>query len=262
MYLPKHARVVTIGDGDLSFSRALLAHIPAEQLLATTYDDEHVLRDKYAINALDDLKKAGVATLHGIDITSGNSLAELQAFEADIVIFNHPLVPTQKSYSQYQKERDKSANLMNRNLLYHFLKHSFETILSISGLRLCYITTKSVKPYSHWHIETSLCHQQPFRYLGQEPFEVSLFKNYLVRNVDRDKCVKHEASDIYVYSDQADHSIQPRLTKFKYTADNHCPLCRKGPFENESDWALHCNTRIHKAQQQYSDAWFRHLSSL
>lgn len=262
MYLPNHARVITIGDGDMSFSRALLAHIPAEQLLATTYDTEQVLREKYANNALDDLRSAGVATQHGIDITSDNKLSKLSDFNADIVIFNHPLVPTQKSYSQYQKERDKTANLMNRNLLFHFLKHSFETILSKTGERLCYITTKSVKPYSHWHIETSLTHQQPFAFMGSESFDVSLFKNYLVRNVDRDKCVKHEASDIYVYSDQTDHQIKQRLTPFRYDAINHCPLCRKGPFENQSDWALHCNTRIHKAQQQYSDAWFRHLGTL
>jgi 25S rRNA (uracil2634-N3)-methyltransferase len=66
------------------------------------------------------------------------------------------LVPAQRSHTQTQKERDKSANLANRDLLYHFLKQSFKVLLNPEGERLCYITSKSVKPYSHWHIETSL----------------------------------------------------------------------------------------------------------
>lgn len=265
MFLPQGSRVITIGDGDLSFSRALLAHVSAENLIATTYDSESVLLNKYQRNALVDLHEAGVRTEHGLDITDLNTIPEdLKGF-ADIVIFNHPLVPTQKSYAQYQKERNKSANLFNRALLYAFLKHSFGYLLNPNGQRLCYITTKSVKPYSHWHIETSLTGHKSnshtrYSYLGSEPFDLSMFKNYQVRNVDRDKCVKHEASDVYVYSDNLSHKIKARLTEFKYDSPGYCPLCRKGPFANESDWELHQQTRIHKAQQAYHDDWLEHLA--
>ncbi|MUH72085.1 class I SAM-dependent methyltransferase [Psychrosphaera haliotis] len=280
MYLPKNCRVITVGDGDLSFSRALLAHVSPNNLIASTYDSESVLRNKYKHNALDDLLNAGVAVFHDIDITNLESVKQLPQEQADIVIFNHPLVPTQKTYAQYQKERNKTANLLNRNLLYHFIKHSFDVLLSSSGERLCYITTKSVKPYSHWHIETSLTplvltplvltplvtassdSKNSVEFLGSEAFNVSLFKNYLIRNVDRDKCVKHEASDIYVYSDNNEHNIKSRLTSFQYDQEGYCPLCRKGPFANQADWELHKNTRIHKAQWQYHLDWQQHKSDL
>ncbi len=261
MYLPKNCRVITIGDGDLSFSRALLSHITPEHLIATTYDSEEVLRAKYAQNALDDLLSAGVKVIHSVDITDVASVKNLPANFADIIIFNHPLVPTQRSYAQYQKERNNSANLMNRNLLYHFLKHSFDMLLKPNGERLCYITTKSVKPYSHWHIETSLTRNTPYQYLGNEAFALSLFKNYMVRNVDRDKCVKHEASDVYVYSDITKHSVIGRLSPFRFAEPNCCTMCRKGPFENNDDWELHQHSRIHKAQLAYHEAWLEKLKT-
>lgn len=262
MYLPKNCRVITIGDGDLSFSRALLAHVEPENLMASTYDTEDVLRDKYAQNALDDLRNAGVPVQHGIDVTNLQSVNALADHGADIVIFNHPLVPTHRSYAQYQKQRDKSSNLVNRDLLFHFLKHSFDLLLKPDGERLCYITTKSVKPYSHWHIETSLTINTQYYYLGNEPFQLSMFKNYMVRNVDRDKCVKHEASDVYVYSDRINHPVLERLSPFNFTADSCCKLCRKGPFATNDDWAVHQNTRIHKAQVQYHEAWLMHHQNL
>jgi 25S rRNA (uracil2634-N3)-methyltransferase len=95
MYLPKNCLVITIGDGDLSLSRALLAYVSHEGLIATTYDSEDVLRNKHTQNTLDDLV---------------NDLASIRSLPynfADIVIFNHPLVPRQRSHTQTQKERDK-----------------------------------------------------------------------------------------------------------------------------------------------------------
>lgn len=258
MYLPKNCRIITIGDGDLSFSRALLTHVSPENLIATTYDSEHVLREKYTQNALDDLLNAGVMVKHSVDITNLASINRLPHNFADIVIFNHPLVPMRRNHTRAQKERDKIANLANRDLLYQFLKQSFEVLLNPDGQRLCYITSKSVKPYSHWHIETSLTLNKPYHYVGNEAFNLSLFKNYMVRKVDRDKCVKLEASDVYVYSDNTLHPIKKRLTPFSFSGDNCCPLCRKGPFTTAYDWKNHQNTRLHKSQQQYHDEWLRH----
>ena len=260
MYLPKNGRVITIGDGDLSFSRALLAHLSHENIIATTYDSEDILRDKYTRNALDDLLNAGVRVEHSVDINDLASINRLPHNFADIVIFNHPLVPNRRSGTATQKERDKRANIANRDLLYHFLKQCFEVLLNPVGERLCYITSKSVKPYSHWHIETSLTLNQPYHHIGNEAFDLSLFKHYMVRRIDRDKCVKLEASDVHVYSDNTRHPIKKYLTPFNFTEDKGCPLCRKGPFTHANDWKNHQNTRLHKSQQQYHDAWSAHCN--
>jgi 25S rRNA (uracil2634-N3)-methyltransferase len=260
MYLPKNCRVITIGDGDLSFSRALLAHVSHENIIATSYDSEDELRDKYTLNALDDLLNAGVRVEHGVDVNDLASINRLPHNFADIVIFNHPLVPNRRSDTENQKERDKSANLANRDLLYHFLKQSFEVLLNPEGERLCYITSKSVRPYSNWHIETSLTLNQLYHHLGNEAFDLSLFKRYMVRKVDQDKCVKLEASDVHIYSDNTRHPIKKYLTPFNFTEDKCCPLCREGPFINANDWKNHQNTRLHKSQQQYHDVWTTHCN--
>lgn len=260
MYLPKNCRVITIGDGDLSFSRALLKHVPPNNLIATTYDSEDVLRDKYTRNALDDLLNSGVKVEHNIDVNNLTSVNRLPQNFADIVIFNHPLVPNQPSDVLPQNERKKRANLANRDLLYRFLQHSFAVLLNSEGQRLCYITSKSVKPYSDWHIETSLTLNRPYQFLGDQAFNLSLFKHYMVRKVDKDKYVKHEESKVYVYSDKNAHPINGYLTAFKFTEDNCCPLCRMGPFKHAVDGVNHHNTRLHKTQQQYHDLWSAHYN--
>jgi 25S rRNA (uracil2634-N3)-methyltransferase len=145
-------------------------------------------------------------------------------------------------------------------LPYHFLKQSFEVLLNPEGERLCYIASKSAKPYSHWHIETSLALNKPYHHLGNEAFNFSLFKNYMVRKVDRDKCVKLYASDVHIYSDNTLHPIKKYLTAFSFTEDKCCPLCRKGPFTNANNWKNHQNTRLHKSQQQYHDLWTGHCN--
>jgi 25S rRNA (uracil2634-N3)-methyltransferase len=117
-----------------------------------------------------------------------------------------------------------------------------------------------VKPYSHWHIETSLTLNTTYHYLGNETFNFSLFKHYMVRKVDRDKCVKLEASDVHIYSDNTLHPIKKYLTPFSFTGDKCCPLCRKGPFANANDWKKHQVTRLHKSQQQYHDMWTGHCN--
>jgi 25S rRNA (uracil2634-N3)-methyltransferase len=86
MYLPKNCRVITIGDGDLSFSRALLTHVSHEDLIATTYDSEDILRDKYTRNALDNLLNAGVMVEHSVDVNDLVSINRLPQNFADIVM--------------------------------------------------------------------------------------------------------------------------------------------------------------------------------
>lgn len=82
----------------------------------------------------------------------------------------------------------------------------------------------------------------------------------MVRKVDRGKCVKLDASDVYIYSDNTLHPIKKYLTPFNFTRDKCCPLCQKGPFTNANDWKNHQKTRLHKSQQQYHDVWSAHCN--
>lgn len=68
-------RVLLVGEGNLSFARALLrllgGHVPPGQLVATTFDSEAALHEKYAgVEAtLEELRAGGVLVAFGIDAT-------------------------------------------------------------------------------------------------------------------------------------------------------------------------------------------------
>ena len=51
MILDKQWRILTVGDGDLSFSYALNSQVPQGQVTASTYDSAQTIRDKYQQHA-------------------------------------------------------------------------------------------------------------------------------------------------------------------------------------------------------------------
>jgi len=56
MYLNPNWNILTVGDGDLSFSNALYNHIKPQKLVASTYDAAATLTEKYPDNALENDK--------------------------------------------------------------------------------------------------------------------------------------------------------------------------------------------------------------
>ena len=85
-------RVLTVGDGDLSYSVALARAFGSTiQLTATTLLSEAELLETYAASRviLDELNDRGVCVRHGIDATSLES-ASPPLGPQDHVLFNHP----------------------------------------------------------------------------------------------------------------------------------------------------------------------------
>ena len=84
-------RVLTVGDGDLSYSLGLSRCFGGQQLelTATTLASEAELRATYARAAanLDELRARGARVLGGVDATT---LRDLPRSSYDAVIFNHP----------------------------------------------------------------------------------------------------------------------------------------------------------------------------
>ncbi|KDO28995.1 hypothetical protein SPRG_20099 [Saprolegnia parasitica CBS 223.65] len=98
-------RVLTVGDGDLSYSRCLLdpenwrdlsIDAPTIDLTASTFDSLLALEDKYAmarsnIEALSAGSAAVTATvLHDIDATNLAAFENDEADHFDRIVFNHP----------------------------------------------------------------------------------------------------------------------------------------------------------------------------
>lgn len=259
MQLQPHWRVLTIGDGDLTFSLSIAKHHQIESLTATVLDEKVTLLTKYQNNAYSELHHLGVPMAFGFDVTNPDTWPCDIKHQFDVVIFQFPLVPAKTNHKALQQ--GLSPNILNRHLLRQFLLNAHQHFLKPDGARLAYITSKEVKPYIHWNIETALTIDTAIHYLGKQDFDVTQFPGYQVRNVDRDKHVKDTKGFIYVYSDK------PRKDAFelsKHPASgtaHYCDLCYVGPFTGEEDKAKHLLSKRHRQMAQYHQQWIDYLRS-
>ena len=255
MYLKNTRRIITVGDGDLSFSLALNTRYKGIEICATVLDSEQTLRDKYPQNAIDELVAAGQTVLFSLDITKPESFVDRVTAQFDLALFQFPLVPNAGPRKPGQSwHQGIDSNLQNRQLLQAFLHHSGQYLLADDGARLACITSKDVKPYCDWHIEC-LGDPGPLRYAGKMPFNPGEYPGYRVRNVDRDKQVKSTAAITYIWTDNPQSIDELDLVLPKPTHPRHCPLCDVGPVEDEQDWRNHLNSRQHKRRAEYQQKW-------
>lgn len=256
MIIDKQWRILTIGDGDLSFSNALLKSHQPVSLTATVYDSLATLSGKYGEQFYQQLKAENIPVLFEFDICNKASWGKLAKNSFDVVIFQFPLVPAFSSFSEY-KERctDSNPNILNRRLLRHFLINSFDDLLDPDGQQLCFITSKDVKPYRQWNIENALHLQTDIHYLGSTPFDIALFPGYKIRNVDRDKHVKDTQGVTYMWSKQAKHPIEKKLQAAQCQGENYCTACRAGPFTTEFDLLAHQNSKKHLQMMEFESLW-------
>jgi hypothetical protein len=256
MIIDKTWRVLTVGDGDLSFSASLLTHHQPRSLTATVLDSREVLLDKYAHNDYQTLLQQDCSVLCDFDVMVPNSWRNLSIQNFDLVIFQFPLIPAFKSHQEFQEKcKEVHINTLNRQLLRTFLIHSFQHFLDPNGARLCYITSKDVKPYKEWNIENALHRQTNINYLGWHHFDIDAFPGYKVRNVDRDKHVKDTKGITYVWSDIEQHPLASTLSQTLYQGEQFCQLCDTGPYASEQDKLRHQSTRKHLNMLNYEAMW-------
>ena len=275
MFIKPNWRILTIGDGDLSFSASLWNHFKPAQLTATVFDSQQTLEDKYQHHAIEQLNTdPNQQVLFGFDVTnpdtwpkSWSSLdtSNLSDKSFDLVIFQFPLVPAFEDPDYFHKMGDISINTLNRLLLRQFLIHCTEYFLDPKGKQLCYITSKDVKPYNEWNIENSLNQDlEHINYLGSMNFNINKFPGYKIRNVDRDKHVKDTQGITYVWSPRIDSrghdkTLLEALKAKCHRREGYCEICKAGPFVSTSDRALHEQTKKHQLMQQYEQQYVKAL---
>ena len=256
MIINKEWRVLTVGDGDLSFSASLLTHHQPANLTASVLDTSATLLAKYAHNDYQTLLNKHCTVLCEFDVMDPSSWTQLNKHSFDLIIFQFPLIPAFKSHQEFKEKcKEVHINTLNRQLLRAFLIHSFEHFLDPEGARLCYITSKDVKPYKEWNIEHALNMNTDIEYLGWQKFDITAFPGYKVRNVDRDKHVKDTKGIIYAWSDNKQHPLKQQLNEALYQGEEYCSLCATGPYNNEQDKLKHNTTRKHLNMINYERMW-------
>ena len=273
MFIKPNWRILTIGDGDLSFSASLLNHHKPKKLTATVFDSLDTLTSKYDNYAYQNLIKNDCEVLLSFDVTNKATWSDLNLHSYDLVIFQFPLVPAFESEAEFHqkcKQNNLSVNTLNRHLLRTFLIHSFDQFLDPKGENLSYITSKDVKPYREWDIETALLiglenQKKTINYLGQMNFDINAFPGYKIRNVDRDKHVKDTQGNVYVFSNQKQTELIDKLAIPNYAktdlSNKYCAFCRVGPFYSHLDKLEHLNSKRHKKMSDYHNQWLHFLNA-
>lgn len=260
MYINPSWRILTVGDGDLSFSLALQRHHRPAQLTATIYDPLATLTSKYGNDNYLQLVNSDCQVLTGFDVTDPLSWRDLNHQQFDLIIFQFPLIPAFGSQALFQQQQ-AGANTLNRRLLRAFLLNSHNHFLDPNGAQLAVITSKDVKPYREWNIEHSLALNSELNYLGSMTFNAADFPGYQVRNVDRDKFVKDTQGISYFWSPQAmPAELEERLTPPQYTGEHYCPMCRVGPFGNPQDQQSHQLSKRHLRMAGFEQLWLDDLN--
>jgi len=271
MYINPQWRILTIGDGDLSFSTSLLKHHQPEQLTATIFDTKASLLNKYGDSHYRELKQGNCQVLTGFDVTDKNTWGELNKHSFDVVIFQFPLVPAFTSEEAFQVQcKNYSVNTLNRALLRKFLLNCFNYFLDEKGSQLAFITSKDVKPYLHWNIHEAIIRNSDVNYIGKLKFDISEFPGYQVRNVDRDKHVKSTQGTTYLYSKKSVETSKAAIEKesdkyFIYNLQkrggksNDCSICQTGRFGREEDKNKHLATKKHQQMFEFEQQWCDYL---
>ncbi|MEO0414124.1 MAG: class I SAM-dependent methyltransferase [Verrucomicrobiota bacterium] len=257
MFLDPTWRILTIGDGDLSFSLALSRKGHPGHIEASTYDSAEVLISKYADNELSTLRERGIRVHTGIDITDSASVSQIRN-QFDLIIFQFPLI--ESAHASGFPELD--SNLLNRRLLRYFLLHSLETLLCKNGPQLCYITSKDVFPYKDWNIEQSINDGVDLPYLGSMKFETGDFPGYRIRNVKRDSLVLDTQAITYAWGKSPPAELVERLSPVPHSGSDYCSICRAGPFVGREDREKHFTSRGHGKKQAREEQWRAMVSEL
>ncbi|XQW84276.1 Rossmann-like fold-containing protein [Thalassotalea piscium] len=256
MYINPAWRILTIGDGDLSFSLSLQNNYHPQSLTATIFDDYTTLKCKYGTTSFHQLQAQQCEVLTDFDVTNKQSWGRLSLHQFDAVFFQFPLLPAFNSMDDFQQQcKNISLNTLHRRLLRRYLINCFDYFLDTHGAQLAFITSKDVKPYRQWQIERSLTIKSDIHYLGSMAFEIEKFPGYKIRNVDRDKHVKDTQGITYVFSRNTNTELSNILTQPDYLTDDYCRYCRVGPFYTAQDKHNHIVSKKHQQMVIFEQQW-------
>lgn len=181
------AKLLTVGDGDLSFSRSLSSQGYADKLTATTHESLDSIMRTYpnADEILSILRTQGVSLYHEVDATRFEDHKVLRNDSFDIVIWNFPCIRVAKGADGQVSELEQ-----NRTLLRTFFQ-SVKQILRKGGE--VHIAHKTIEPFSWWGL-CQIAEEESFHLYRKIAFDRCNFPGYTNRKVlDRKSFPCHDA---------------------------------------------------------------------
>ena len=159
--------VLTVGDGDFSFSLSLInAGHYVDKLVATSYESHDSVTSVY-INSniiLKQLHKAGVSVLHDVDATNLAITKQINQNSFDIIVWNFPCMGIERGADGQAEHIEK-----NQELLRKFFQNA-SNYLRVNGKCEVHVTHKTIEPFSWWKI-TDIGTSCNYSFLGSLVFD-------------------------------------------------------------------------------------------
>ena len=179
----QNQQILTIGDGDFSFSLSLIkisnARNQNNKFVGTSYESRETILKIYSNsdNILNNLEKEGAIVFHNIDAKNLQSQLQLKPFKRSfhIIIWNFPCVASPNGKDgQVQEIND------NVELLTSFFS-SCKKLLIKSKEKGEYgevrITHKTIEPFCWWNI-LQIAENCGWYHIGSVVFDKCLYKGY------------------------------------------------------------------------------------
>ncbi|OQS02213.1 hypothetical protein THRCLA_05388 [Thraustotheca clavata] len=171
----KDKSVLTVGDGNFSFSLALTKYLSASNLLtATSHESNATVLETYPDSSriFTALNNLGVRVLHEIDATNAQQLQTLGSF--DRVVWNFPCVRMENGADGQNNEMEE-----NKKLLHGFFT-AVQSILQPGGE--VHVTHKTKPPFGQWGI-VEIAKTCGLVHLGSVVFDRCLYPGYSNKKV-------------------------------------------------------------------------------
>ncbi|KAI8578792.1 hypothetical protein K450DRAFT_245549 [Umbelopsis ramanniana AG] len=176
-------KILLVGEGNFSFARSLVENITngGENLVATCYDSEEVLYEKYegeAKDNIDVIKELGATVLFEVDATQLEKCKALRKLKFSKIVFNFPHA------GAGIKDQDRNVQ-SNQKLLKSFFVSAAPFLQSkTAGDEVdgeIHVTLKSGQPYDLWSIRTMAKATDLLRPKTAFPFVPSMYPGYAHR---------------------------------------------------------------------------------
>jgi hypothetical protein len=219
--------VLTVGDGDFSFSLALARILFAgtnrpSVLVATSYESEETLRRVYPNfgETLEELHRLGVTTLYQVDATRldqtlSQESASLPKSLFHRICWNFPCTAILMGQDGQNKEMED-----NKQLVRSFVASATPFLAKDCGeIHLCH---KTKPPFNQWKLEQvaleSCIYGSPVAYAGRVVLDRALLLPYIPRKaLDRKSFPCHDACFYIFHNNKSGSNGAPTTLQFEST---------------------------------------------
>lgn len=194
---PKGSTVLTVGDGDLSFSLALSKVLGAKSVVATTYESRNSIIASYPDTGksnIEQLTLQGTELYHGVDandLLSTLSIPTDRKF--DYVVFNFPCIATEVAGEDGQSEEMS----INQRLLTRFGLGA-QQLINPGGF--VHVSHKTKAAFKHWGVTRFVCEESDLKCLGAIVFDRCAYPGYVNRKARDRKSFPATDAVTYVFT--------------------------------------------------------------